>query len=261
MYININRMTKFYRSLCIFLFSLAIFSCSDDDPFPAPMVNFAIDTPPVEVGVPVMFDNLSTNAARYEWDFGDGQVVDDISPEVTFTSAGNVTVTLRAYTEDNQVDSTSQTFRVHERVVTGYIINVFPASNGAEAWDPGEAGANQLADIVIQVVPDDPNNETGFVDGIFTNQIAGPIGRNLDPGNRVVLSDEDFTVILFDFDQITADDGVQPEELSAMIGAQFNPITEVPATKNDAGDAGWISVYTEDQNVGALDVDIFFELQ
>jgi len=252
-------MTKFYRSLFIFLFSLAIFSCSDDDPFPAPMVGFAIDSEPVEVGIPVMFDNLSTNASRYEWDFGDGQVVEDISPEVTFTSAGNVTVTLRAYTEDNQVDSTSQTFRVHERVLTGYILNVFPAVNGTEAWDPGEAGVNQLPDLVLQFVPDDPNNETGFVDGIFVNVGAGPIGANVDP---VVLSDEDFTFILFDFDEITQGDGVQPEELeTVMIGAQFNPIQDVPAIKNDDGDAGFISVFTQDSNGGVLDVDLTFELQ
>jgi hypothetical protein len=225
------------------------------------MVNFAVDTPPVEVGVPVMFDNLSTNAARYEWDFGDGQVVEEISPEVTFTSAGNVTVTLRAYSEDNQVDSTSQSFRVHERVVTGYIINVFPATNGSEVWDPGQQGANQLPDLLLQFVPDDPNNETGFVDGIFSNVGTGPIGFNIDQDEPVVLSNEDFTFVLFDYDEINPDDGVQSDELTFMIGAQFNPITEVPATKNDDGDAGWISVFTEDQNVGVLDVDIFFELQ
>ena len=259
MYININHMTKFYRSLCIFLFLLAAISCSEDDPLPVPIVDFFLDPEMVEVGIPVMFDNLSLKSARYEWDFGDGQVVEDISPSVTFSSPGDVTVTLRAYTEDNQVDSLSRTFRVHERVLTGYILNVFPAFNGPEAWDPNEAGAEQLPDLILQFAPDDPNNESGFVDGIFVNVGAGPIGGTVDPGfNRVVLSDEDFTFILFDFDGDP--DNIQAEDLVPMIGAQFNPL-EQATIKNDQGDAGFISVFLQDSNGGVLDVDFTFELQ
>lgn len=254
-------MIKLYRSLSIFLFLLAAISCSDDDPLPVPMVDFALDPGVVEVGVPVMFDNYTTNASRYEWDFGDGQVVEEIAPTVTYNSPGDVTVTLRAYTEDNQVDSLSRTFRVHERVLTGYILNNFPVLNGTEAWDPGEAGAAQLPDLILQLTPDDPGNDSGFADGIFTNVGSGPIGGTIDPDvNRVVLSDEDFTFVIFDYDEINPDDGVQPDELEAMTGAQFNPITEVPAIKNEAGTAGEIQVVLFDEN-SVLDVDFFFELQ
>ena len=50
---------------------LLVFACSDDEtPFPTPTVNFMTDPAVPEVGVPIMFENLTINAARYEWDFG-----------------------------------------------------------------------------------------------------------------------------------------------------------------------------------------------
>ncbi len=259
MYIKTIRMIKFYKSLGLSLFFLAMISCSEDDPLPVPTLEFFLDPGVAEVGVPVMFDNLTINADNYEWDFGDGQVFTDISPTVTFSSPGDVTVTLRAYTQDNQVDSLSKTFRVHERVATGYILNVFPAFDVAGPWDPDEQGFEQLPDIVIQMAPNDPANESGFVDGIFSNVGAGPIPGSVDPGfNRVVLTDEDWTFIAFDFDGDP--ENVQPEDLTYMIGAQFNPI-QAATFKNDQGDAGFISVFLQDSQGNVMDVDITFELQ
>ena len=252
-------MTKLYKPLSILLFSAIIMSCSEDDPFPVPLVDFLLDPGVVEVGVPVQFDNLTTNAASYEWDFGDGTVVTDISPIITFTSPGDVTVTLRAFTEDNQVDSVSQTFRVLERVLNGYVVNVFPASNAGVPWDPNEAGVEQLPDLIFQFAPDDPNNTSGFVDGVFVDRVAGPVGNTIDPNfNRVVLGDEDWTFIVFDFDGDIED--IQPEDLEPMIGAQFNPL-EAATFKNDQGDAGFISVLLIDGDGNVLDVDFTFELQ
>ena len=252
-------MTNLYKPLSIFLLILIASACSEDDPFPAPLIDFYLDPEVVEVGVPVMFDNLTTNASSYEWDFGDGQVVTDISPTITFTSPGPVTVTLRAFTDDNQVDSLSQSFNVLERVLTGYIVNVFPALNGAEPWDPNETGVDQFPDLIIQFLPDDPNNDQGFVDGVFVNSATGPVFGNIDPAfNRVVLSDEDWTFILFDFDGDIED--IQLEDLEAMIGAQFNPISSA-TFKNEAGDAGFLSVLLVDSDNNVLDFDLTFELQ
>ena len=252
-------MTRLYKPLSILFLSIIILSCSDDDPLPVPFADFLLDPGVAEVGVPVQFDNLTTNAASYEWDFGDGNVFTDISPVVTFNSPGDVTVTLRAFTEDNQVDSLSQTFRVHERVLNGYVLNVFPATNEGVAWDPDEVGAEQLPDLIFQFAPDDPNNTSGFVDGVFVNRVAGPIGNSIDPNfNRVVLGNEDWTFIVFDFDGDI--DNIQPEDLEPMIGAQFNPI-DAATFKNDVGDAGFISVLLVDGAGNVLDVDFTFELQ
>ena len=252
-------MTKLYKPLSIFFFLLILSSCSEDDPLPVPLVNFFLDPEVVEVGIPVMFDNLTTNASRYEWDFGDGQIVTDISPTITFTSPGTVTVTLRAYTEDDQVDSLVQNFTVLERILTGYVLNVFPAFNNGEAWDPDEVGVEQFPDLIVQFLPDDPNNDSGFVDGIFVNRAAGPVGNTIDPNfNRVVLGDEDWTFVLFDFDGYI--DDIQPEDLVFMIGAQFNPL-QAATFKNDDGDAGFITVLLQDSAGNVLDVDFTFELQ
>ena len=253
MYIKQFRMTKLYRSLGIFLFFLAIASCSDDDPLPRPIVDFLLDPEIAEVGVPVMFDNLTTNADRYEWDI-EGQITEEISPSVIFENPGDVTVTLRAYTQANQVDSLSRTFRVHERILTGYSLNNFPIFNGQEPWDPDESGLGQLPDLMVQFTPNDPNNTSGFVDGIFPDVPTGPIPRGVVP---FVLGNELYTVIVFDFDGDF--DNILPEDFIPMIGAEFNPL-EADTFKFEGGDAGYISVYLESDGA-VLDIDFFFELQ
>jgi PKD repeat protein len=55
----------------------------------------------VTVGGVVNFDNLSTKAQSYSWDFGDGQTSTDENPSVTYGTNGNYTVTLTATSECN----------------------------------------------------------------------------------------------------------------------------------------------------------------
>ena len=257
MYFNFTRMIKLYKSLGIFLFSLAIFSCSDDDPLPAPMAAFALDPSIVEVGNEVMFDNLSTNAARYEWDFGGGQISEDVSPSATFTSPGQATVTLRAYTEDNQVDSVSQTFTVYERVLVGYFLNVFSSFNETEPWDPDEVGDEQWPDIAVLFTPSDANQsdpENGFIDGTFVNtpDWARPIFRSAEDvvpfADPIRLTDELWTFLLVDVDT---------DNLQTMTGAEFNPAT-ASTIKNTDGMGGEIPIAVGD---GSLDLDLIYELQ
>lgn len=49
----------------------------------------------------VTFDNLSTKAQSYSWDFGDGQTSSDENPSVIYASNGTYTVTLTATSECN----------------------------------------------------------------------------------------------------------------------------------------------------------------
>ena len=262
-------MTKLYKPLSIFVFLLILASCSEDDPLPVPLVNFFLDPEVVEVGVPVMFDNLTTNASSYEWDFGDGQVVTDISPTITFTSPGPVTVTLRAFTEDNQVDSLSQTFRVNERVLTGYIVNVFPSTNGGAAWDPDSAGVQRLADLFTLLQPVDPNNTSGFVDIIGANVPSGPVGNSIEflafpfDENPIVLGDEDWEFFLLDYDGPF--DAIDLSQVETMAGAGFNPLDpSIPTVKfeQNGETLGYITLLLIDNNNSILlDVDFTFVLQ
>lgn len=130
-------MIKFLRSLWIVALVALAFACSKDDPLPRASVDFTNKV--AEVGVEVMFDNLSLNADRYEWAFSDGQTSDAISPTLIFDDPGEVEVILRAFTKDGQKDTVARTITIRQRYLVGYAVNVYPLKNGTEDWDPGEA--------------------------------------------------------------------------------------------------------------------------
>jgi len=54
---------------------------------------------PLQPGVndTLTFQNLSTNALNYSWNFGDGNSSTDINPQHTYTATGTYTITLVAY--------------------------------------------------------------------------------------------------------------------------------------------------------------------
>ncbi|MGI9544359.1 MAG: PKD domain-containing protein [Cyclobacteriaceae bacterium] len=254
-------MTKFYQAFSTLVVILLLAACSKDDPLPAPVPNFFTDPDVVEVGVPVMFDNLSTNAARYEWIFGDSSNIStEISPTVTFENAGTVTVTLRAFTEDDQMVESSKDVRVMERVLTGYFISFFPTTNGTDPWDPGEAGDEQFPDIFVILAPTaDPASDNSMIQGIFGN-LGGAFGNAVDPSsNRVVLTDEDWDFRLFDFDGDP--DNIDLQESEGVAGVTFNPV-QAPTIKNSEGDAGFVNILLVDNTTNEVfEIDFNFELQ
>ena len=255
-------MTRFYKSLWFVFVAIFALSCSDDDSLPLPTAAFEVQPAEIEVGVPVMFDNLSINAARYEWDFGDGlDPITDISPSVTFTTPGSVTVTLKAFTADEQFVETSQEITVKERILTGIFVNIYPETNADAAWDPDETGVDSLADIIVQLLPaDSPEDDQVVVAGPFNN-LTAPFSISINPdNNRIVLTDEEWRFVIIDFDgediaNATNDDFV------TISGVEFDQL-QAPTVKNDEGDAGFISLRVVNQAVqGLLDVDLTFRLE
>ena len=242
---------------------LLVFACSDDEtPFPLPTVNFMTDPAVPEVGVPIMFENLTTNAARYEWDFGGTLIVDDqISPTVTFETPGDVVVTLRAFTDDGQVDSTTQTINIQQRVITQYFINSFPLDNGGTPWDPAGPDSALFADLVIVISPNDQNNQDAILDGVFLDVEEDQFGINVAPEDQIVLTDEEWSIVLFDFDGELGDP-LSDENTELVAGATFNPVQQA-TVKNDAENAGIITTILGLDGEGRviLDVDIVFELR
>ncbi len=63
-----------------------------------PLPSFSVNQTPC-INIPTQFQNTSTNANSYLWDFGDGTTTTDANPLHTYTTAGVFTVTLSATTD------------------------------------------------------------------------------------------------------------------------------------------------------------------
>ena len=61
-----------------------------------PTARFTVLTPDAEVGTPVYFQNQSTGATSYLWDFGDGNTSTAVNASHVYSSAGTYTVKLHA---------------------------------------------------------------------------------------------------------------------------------------------------------------------
>ena len=63
---------------------------------------FTLTKTSYEVGEVIRFNNCSSDAVRYLWDFNDGTTTDTAFPEHTYTKAGMYSVVLTAYGEKTQ---------------------------------------------------------------------------------------------------------------------------------------------------------------
>ncbi|MCZ6520788.1 MAG: PKD domain-containing protein [Bacteroidetes bacterium] len=242
-------------------------ACGDDE-LPKAVPAFEVDVDGVpEVGIPIMFDNLSTNADSYQWNFGDGDSSTVVSPSHTYDEAGDYEVILTATTKDGQNTEISQVVSVGERVLSGYIINLFSFFNAnGNTWDKpktNESDSVSGPDVLINLVPVDPNSPGGFADGIFTDFRPEflPFGLSVDTNqNPVVLTNEDWSMTLFDFDGDI--NNIMNADFVGMTGVTFNPVTLALVVKFDDG-TGILSVFIDDPNNPSLlmDIDLFFEIQ
>ncbi len=62
-----------------------------------PSADFVYKYDKKQVPVVLKFDNKSLLSERYEWDFGDGQKSNEVSPKHLFKSSGDFDVTLKAF--------------------------------------------------------------------------------------------------------------------------------------------------------------------
>lgn len=261
-------MIRLYKLSWLLCAAVLAFSCSDDDdPLPLPTVDFVVDPAQVEVGIPVMFDNITRNADNYSWSFGGTITSTEVSPTITFTTPGSVEVVLTAITLDGQEVSITKTITVKQRFLTGYSVNVFPAKNADLDWDDGAAPEDVFPDIFVQFLVDKDNPsqaefDNALFDGIFTNIPVSSFARtDADQGfpTDIILTNEDWGFALFDFDgSDPANPG--PTDFEFMAGVIFNPVQTI-TFKSPAGDVGFISVFITDSAGNTLDVDISFELR
>jgi PKD repeat protein len=94
-------------------------SVGDTDP--SPVAAFEI----VNVSdLTVSFRDRSTNAVRWEWDFGDGERDTIRSPNHTYRDSGSYTVILTVFNASGDNDRTDQTLTLQDFPVAGFVIAI-----------------------------------------------------------------------------------------------------------------------------------------
>ncbi len=98
---------KLFSILVIFI--LAFASCAKQ-----PMSCCDLPTTGI-TGQAISFNSTcSTNASKYEWDFGDGNKSTDANPTHTYTTAGVYTVKLMAMSKnEKKMDETSKSITIN----------------------------------------------------------------------------------------------------------------------------------------------------
>lgn len=253
---------KLVRQAWIVVLVALAFACSEDDPLPRATVNFSNDI--AEVGRPVMFDNLTTNADRYEWRFGNSQTSEEISPTITFSSPGSVQVTLKAFTKDGQVDSVSKTVNILQRYLVSYAVKSFPSDSLGFDWDKDEvADEDKLPDVLVLFIADEEFTEETVANSVFgpvfLNAKGQDIGNVVD--NDVILTDQDWYLELSDWDGTNPDAiSFANDPFSVIVAASFNPV-QIPSKKDSDGLGGSFSITGFDSEDHFVDIEFFYELR
>jgi len=253
-------MIKVYKLIAALTLLILLIGCSNEDPLlPIPKVNFRTGTDILEVGKPVLFENLTTNASSYKWDFGDGQTSVEISPTITYDESGTFTVKLVAFTDDNQSDSVSREFDVGERVMTDILINSIPFHNpDNENWDDptGLPDSTKYPDFILILSPQDDFSMSIWTPPIYDlAPFVLPVGFTLDPsGDPYILTDETWEMTFVDFDGEDIETA-EESDFEIMEVITFNPVDIFTSTVNEDG-LGLIQV-----SIDQYSVDILFQIE
>jgi gliding motility-associated-like protein len=105
--------------------------------FAKPTANFSWSPNPPRVNTPTQFNNLSSGANRYLWNFGDGETSTLANPLHQFNATGTFQTTLYAYNAVNCVDSITQDVP----------ILIVPALDVPNAFTPGKFGENGIVTV------------------------------------------------------------------------------------------------------------------
>jgi gliding motility-associated-like protein len=93
---------------------------------PMPQANFSPKPQITTIEDPIIyFENYSTGASFYEWDFGDGNISTEYSPTYSYTNPGEYYVVLLVSDEYGCVDTVGAYIIIKEEAGTFYIPNAF----------------------------------------------------------------------------------------------------------------------------------------
>lgn len=111
--------------LIIFCSLYLMWSCKKDED-PKPTANFSVQNDNCQAPCSLIFNNLSTNAISYVWDFGDGKLSTDENPIHEYVESGEYTVVLNV-TGNNGADNSSRNVFILSDPVS--LAGIFPNSN------------------------------------------------------------------------------------------------------------------------------------
>lgn len=144
------------KHLFTFLCCAAVLSwsgCSKDpeDATPTtPRADFSVSAKEVYKGDEVVFQNNSTNAERFEWDFGDGTTSSEENPTHIYTKCGSYGVVLKAWNGETS-NKYSTSIRVTSREIE--VSTVSAVLTGKQYYASGKFvnGATYKYEFTIQV--------------------------------------------------------------------------------------------------------------
>lgn len=177
------------KLLYIFLLLAAASACKKEDNNPAPLVVYEIEID----GNQVSFNNTSTGAASWKWDFGDGTSSTDQSPVHVYPSKGKYVPTLYATSAAGVTAEGSTVIRISKSspvklndnsladwdTISQNMITAGPAGgvfkklkfdyDGQNVYFYGEM-SGQLSDgVIFDIYIDSDNNPaTGLLTSLFT---------------------------------------------------------------------------------------------
>lgn len=86
----------------------------------------------ISANQPIIFNNLSTNATSYSWNFGNGQTSTSTNPSITYKYNGTYTVTLTSYNgTDSDTFSRSITISSNDAITNDGLIAYYPFNGNA----------------------------------------------------------------------------------------------------------------------------------
>jgi PKD repeat protein len=154
----------FYLAL---LLPLIMISCNGDK---SPVAVFHTDTLEPEVGQDVFFYNDSQDANRFEWDFGDGFISNDVNPVHRFNATGAYEVKLKAISENNFEDNASITLQV-----------MVPTLLEIEVVEYFDEYVVPDASIILYPTVVDWDAQTNFISEGFTDEYGIAVFAGLEP--------------------------------------------------------------------------------
>lgn len=135
-----------------------------------PDAYFFSDKIKAEIGEEVLFYNQSTNAASFEWDFGDGIWSDSYQPAHSYSASGIFTVVLSAYSKSGNLDRSYLDIEV-----------LSPTMLEIEVLEWYDQYPVAGASIILYPTERDWDNETNAIVEGFTNSSGKVVFTNLGP--------------------------------------------------------------------------------